>query len=132
MINLDNGSVEEFYKDEAKMMVLDILEEYVKAHPNELRRRDIINGILKANKLDKTSAEIKSKVKNLLHGYSMMNASMQSDLESIGCTVMPGKKHYKIRLHGDNRYQVAMAKTGSDRRGGLNLASEINKIMFLV
>lgn len=89
MINLDNGSVEEFYKDEAKMMVLDILEEYVKAHPNELRRRDIINGILKANKLDKTSAEIKSKVKNLLQGYSMM--SMQSDLESIGCTVMPGK-----------------------------------------
>ena len=80
MINLDNGSVEEFYKDEAKMMVLDILEEYVKAHPNELRRRDIINGILKANKLDKTSAEIKSKVKNLLQGYSMMNASMQSDL----------------------------------------------------
>ena len=68
MINLDNGSVEEFYKDEAKMMVLDILEEYVKAHPNELRRRDIINGILKANKLDKTSAEIKSKVKKLASG----------------------------------------------------------------
>lgn len=130
MMNLDNGSVEEFYKDEAKMMVLDILEEYVKAHPNELRRRDIINGILKANKLDKTSAEIKSKVKNVLQGYSMMNASMQSDLESIGCTVMPGKKHYKIRLHGDNMYQATMAKTGSDRRGGLNLASEINKIMF--
>ena len=131
MINLDNGSVEEFYKDEAKMMVLDILEEYVKAHPNELRRRDIISCILKANKLDKTSAEIKSKVKNVLQGYSMMNASMQSDLESIGCcTVMPGKKHYKIRLHGDNRYQATMAKTGSDRRGGLNLASEINKIMF--
>ena len=130
MINLDNGSVDELYKGEAKMIVMDILKEYVKAHPNELRRQDIINGILKANKLDKTSAEIKSKVKNLLQGYSMMNASMQSDLESIGCTVMSGEKHHKIRLHGDNRYQVAMAKTGSDRRGGLNLASEINKIMF--
>ena len=60
----------------------------------------------------------------------MMNASMQSDLESIGCTVMSGEKHYKIRLHGDNKYQVAMVKTGRDGRGGLNLASEINKIMF--
>ena len=96
MINLNNGSVEEFYKDEAKMMVLDILKEYVKAHPNEVRRLDIINSILEANKLDRTSADIKGKVKNLLQGYSMMNASMQSDLESLGCTVMPGKKHYKI------------------------------------
>lgn len=89
------------------MMVLDILMEYVKAHPNELRRRNIINGILDpwTNKLDRTSAEIKSKVKKLLHGYNMMNDSMQSDLESIGCTVMSGKKHHKIRLHGvTNRY----------------------------
>ena len=130
MINLNNGSVEEFYKDEAKMMVLDILKEYVKAHPNEVRRLDIINSILEANKLDRTSADIKGKVKNLLQGYSMMNASMQSDQESLGCTVMPGKKHYKIRLYGDSRYQATMAKTGSDRRGGLNLAAEINKIMF--
>lgn len=43
---------------------------------------------------------------------------------------MPYKFHYKIRLHGDNRYQVAMAKTGSDRRGDLNPAFEINEIMF--
>ena len=114
MINLNNGSVEEFYKDEAKMMVLDILKEYVKAHPNEVRRLDIINSILEANKLDRTSADIKGKVKNLLQGYSMMNASMQSDLESLGCTVMTGKKHYKIRLFGDSRYQATMAKTGSD------------------
>ena len=54
MIKLDNGSIEEFYKDEAKMMVLDILKEWVKAHPNELRHKDIINSILEANKLDKT------------------------------------------------------------------------------
>ena len=47
MINLNNGSVEEFYKDEAKMMVLDILKEYVKAHPNEVRRLDIIQNAVK-------------------------------------------------------------------------------------
>ena len=44
---------------------------------------------------------------------------------------MDGKKHYKIRLNGDTRYQATMAKTGSDgNRGGSNLASEIIKIMF--
>lgn len=108
------------------MMVLDILMEYVKVYPHNLRHWDIIKSILEANKLYKTSSDIK----NLLQGYSMMNASMHSDLEAMGCTVILGKKHYKIMFHGDNRYQVAISKNDSDRRGFLNFVSDTNKIMF--
>lgn len=130
MINLENGAVQEFYADEAKMMILDILEEYLKKHPNELRRADVIGSILAANKTEQTSAGLKKRVKTLLQGYNFMNQSMESDLKRIGCSVMGGRKHYKIRLYGDPKYQVMLAKTGSDRRGGLNVAAEINKIMF--
>ena len=71
IINLNNGSVEEFYKDETKMMVLDILKEYVKAHSNEVWWLDIINSVLEVNKLDRTSADIKGTVKNLLQWHCM-------------------------------------------------------------
>ena len=46
-----------------------------------------------------------------------MNASLKKELQDLGCIVMDGKKHYKIRLNGDTRYQATMVKIESDGRG---------------
>ena len=129
---LNIGNEPEMYEHETEEILLDVIARYIADHPNELRRVDVLTSLLEANKQRSTNAEKKrQRIKSALKGVSTMNASLKKDLQDLGCTVMDGKKHYKIRLNGDTRYQATMAKTGSDgNRGGNNLASEIIKIMF--
>ena len=130
IINL--GNEPEMYEHETEEILLDVIAKYIADHPNELRRVDVLTSLLEANKQRSTNAEKKrQRIKSALKGVSTMNASLKKELQDLGCIVMDGKKHYKIRLNGDTRYQATMAKTGSDgNRGGNNLASEIIKIMF--
>lgn len=130
IINL--GNEPEMYEHETEEILLDVIAKYIADHPNELRRVDVLTSVLEANKQRSTNAEKKrQRIKSALKGVSTMNASLKKELQDLGCIVMDGKKHYKIRLNGDTRYQATMAKTGSDgNRGGNNLASEIIKIMF--
>ena len=129
---LNVGNEPEMYEHETEEILLDVIAKYIADHPNELRRVDVLTSVLEANKQRSTNAEKKrQRIKSALKGVSTMNASLKKDLQDLGCIVMDGKKHYKIRLNGDTRYQATMAKTGSDgNRGGNNLASEIIKIMF--
>ena len=126
------GNEPEMYEHETEEILLDVIARYIADHPNELRRVDVLTSVLEANKQRSTNAEKKrQRIKSALKGVSTMNASLKKELQDLGCIVMDGKKHYKIRLNGDTRYQATMAKTGSDgNRGGNNLASEIIKIMF--
>ena len=126
------GNEPEMYEHETEEILLDVIAKYIADHPNELRRVDVLTSLLEANKQRSTNAEKKrQRIKSALKGVSTMNASLKKELQDLGCIVMDGKKHYKIRLNGDTRYQATMAKTGSDgNRGGNNLASEIIKIMF--
>lgn len=129
---LNVGNEPEMYEHETEEILLDVIAKYIADHPNELRRVDVLTSLLEANKQRSTNAEKKrQRIKSALKGVSTMNASLKKELQDLGCIVMDGKKHYKIRLNGDTRYQATMAKTGSDgNRGGNNLASEIIKIMF--
>ena len=129
---LNVGNEPEMYEHETEEILLDVIARYIADHPNELRRVDVLTSVLEANKQRSTNAEKKrQRIKSALKGVSTMNASLKKELQDLGCIVMDGKKHYKIRLNGDTRYQATMAKTGSDgNRGGNNLASEIIKIMF--
>ena len=129
---LNVGNEPEMYEHETEEILLDVIAKYIADHPNELRRVDVLTSLLEANKQRSTNAEKKrQRIKSALKGVSTMNASLKKELQDLGCIVMDGKKHYKIRLNGDTRYQATMAKTGSDgNRGGNNLASEIIKIML--
>lgn len=128
---LNLGTEPEFFEGESRDIVLDVIRQYIAEHPNELRRMDILNGILAANKTRGEGADGRRKrVKEMLKGCNEMNSSLEGKLKDLGCTVMGGKKHYKIRLYEDTRYQATMSKTSSDGRAGSNLAAEIAKIMF--
>lgn len=128
---LEDGTEKEFFKDEAKEIVLDVLQHYIQEHPNEMRRSDILSSIITANKKSaNNAAKRRTQTKDILRGYSTMNSSMEGILKNLGCSIVTGRKHYKIRYFDDDRYQTTMSKTGSDSRSGLNLASIITKIMM--
>lgn len=119
----------EYEHDETRGIILDILSKYVTDHPQEKRRVDLLNAFLEVNKTNSIDQK-KKKIKNLLKGYTEMNASLKKILKDLGFEIIEGRKHYKIRYHGDTRYQFTVSKTGSDRRAGANLAAEICKAIY--
>jgi hypothetical protein len=59
-----------------------------------------------------------------------MDAKVRSGLQDIGFDISEEGKHYKIIFQGDDRYTFTMPKSGSDYRGGLNLAGDISRLLL--
>lgn len=127
-INLAKGDEPELYDGEIANIIIDILQKYAKEHSNETRRVDLINSIVSANEsIADNCNRIKTGIKTSLTGVSRLDDALRRKLEGLGLEIIGGKTHYKLRFHGDSRYQITMAKTGSDRRGSENLVATINK-----
>lgn len=127
---LISGNKEEFFDGEARDFVLDVLNEAAKSTPDDSRRKEIIDDILEANNYDGKLANKSTRVKTAVKGYTTMTKTMRRELEDLGFTITSDGKHYKLTYYGDDRYVITMAKTGSDYRGGDNLAALINKKVF--
>ncbi|OYX11331.1 MAG: hypothetical protein B7Y20_10560 [Acidovorax sp. 16-64-162] len=59
-----------------------------------------------------------------------MEAKVRSALQDMGFEISEEGKHYKIVFQGDERYTFTMPKSGSDHRGGLNLAGDISRLLL--
>ena len=124
------GDEKEFYTDEIKEIVLDIMSEYQKNCRQDTRRWHIIKDLLESNKFKGLPEKRKNEMKNALKGYTGLNASLKGFLETMGLEISDDGKHYKWTYYGDQRYVATVAKTCSDRRAGLNISSVIEKLMF--
>lgn len=51
-------------------------------------------------------------------------------LESLGFVITDDGKHYKWTYFGNHRYVTTAAKTSSDSREGMNLASTIGSLIL--
>ena len=125
---LYTGEEKELYNGEIRDVVLDVL---AKANNNRhTRRNDIIDDILENNGYDQQQENRKNHIKAILDGYKRMTPNIRRDLQDFGFTIKDDSKHYKLIYFNDSRYFATMSKTGSDHRGGANLASEIiNKML---
>lgn len=124
------GEEREFYTDEIKEIVLDIISEYQKNCREDSRRWHIISDLLENNEFQRLPEKRKNQLKNALKGYRSLNGSLQGLLETLGFEISDDGKHYKWTYYGDHRYVATAAKTCSDGRAGLNLSSIIEKLMF--
>lgn len=59
-----------------------------------------------------------------------LGGSLRGLLESMGFVITDDGKHYKWIYFGDHRYSATMAKTSSDNRAGMNMASLIDNLML--
>lgn len=69
-------------------------------------------------------------LKDCLNGYRRMTASVKRRLTRMGFRVVEGKKHIKIYWGGHARCCV-VSKTASDYKAGLNMASELYRLVLL-
>lgn len=129
---LVKGTEKDFYPDEQKEILIDILSEYLKKNLSEdSRRADIIQDIIEANPVKGIPNKYKKLIKEAFDGYSKFNTSkILNALDETGIIIAEHTGHYKLQYHGDHRYSFEAAATASDHRAGKNAAAIINKLMF--
>lgn len=124
------GEESEFYEGEIREIVMEILDDYSRNVKKGTRREHIITDILENNIYNQIPAKRREQVKIALKGYKTLNGSLRNMLESLGFVITDDGKHYKWTYFGDHRYSATMAKTSSDNRAGMNMASLIDNLML--
>ncbi len=124
------GDEEEFYSGEIKEMILDAIEESLKAVAPKTRRSDVLNDILQNNMYENICEKREKAIKNMFNNYKTLSGVMRQELRDIGFEIAEDGKHYRLTYYGDDRYKTTIAKTGSDWREGKNIATTILKNMM--
>lgn len=129
---LQPGEERDLYPGEIHEILMDLLAEARKGTMEGSRRADLLDDLLAHNKAKGIPGKKAREIKNALKGYTDLDSSLRRRLKDIGIDVAEqGRKHYKLKYYGDDRYTAAMACTSSDAgRGGRNLAAEIIQRFF--
>lgn len=120
------GKEQEFFPDEIKEFILDAISDAIKSTNTGTRRYDILKDILAKNQHKNIFKEKGNKLKQVLQGYkNITSASINNLLKDMGFVLTEDGKHVKAIYNGDPRYTIALAKTPSDNRSGMNIANTI-------
>lgn len=127
---LGKGSEVDLYPGEINDAIVVALE-HAKTHfGSGTRRYDIIADLLQSNTITGTADKLSSEIKRLLSGKPTLGSVEKRALEDLGFDLAEDGKHIQAIFRGDKRYSFAISKTGSDHRGGKNLAATIIRTLF--
>lgn len=124
------GEEADFYEGEIREIILEILEDYSRNVQKDTRRDHIVADLLENNDFEHIPAKRREQIKVALKGYRSLGGSLRGILESMRFVITDDGKHYKWTYFGDHRYSVTIAKTSSDNRAGMNMASLIDNLML--
>lgn len=124
------GEEEEFFPGEIKAILVEVLETSLTNYGENTRRYHVIKNVVDENECKKFAGERGEQLKRILRGYRAMTGAMKKELLDMGFIISEDGKHYKLTYYGDERYLATLAKTPSDNRSGLNVATEMIRDMF--
>lgn len=127
-IRLD--SEQDLYPNEIFGIILDAVKDYSSRVTHDSRRSHVIASVIESNIAPNEGEEIKRALKELLRGYTSMDAKIRRQIEELGFSIAEDGKHLKLMFQDDARYTYILPKSGSDHRGGLNAANDIGRLMF--
>ncbi|NCB32443.1 MAG: hypothetical protein EOM64_00940 [Erysipelotrichia bacterium] len=122
---LIQGDESDYYPGEIRSLAIEALAGACVNAAEGSRRRDVYQDLIKANGSDTACAQHAARIKNLMKGYSVMTSPIKSVLEAEGYSIREEGKHCKLLWHNDPRYYAIVPKSGSDVRGGDNIAREM-------
>ncbi len=118
------------YEGELAEIIRDALEIAINNVPNDSRREHVLKDLLKSIPVTKGGDNLRERLKEALRDYRSMDSKVKRVLEDIGFEITDEGKHYKLTYEEDDRYTFTLPRSGGDRRGGLNAASDIAKRLF--
>ena len=124
------GDEQDLYKDEAKNIVIEALQQALRAAQGDGRRAHVTASLLEKNEASGEGKRMEEEIKGLLKTYREMDSRTRAALGRLGFDISDEGKHHKAVFHGDGRYTFIFPKTSSDHRAGRNMASDIVKTLF--
>ncbi|WP_417869229.1 hypothetical protein [Vibrio furnissii] len=123
---LVHGNEREFYKGETTDLVIEIIKNQFDSAKQNSRRHKLLQDILKHNEKDGMRDSIYQTIKSMFSSYNGITPKIRTELKSLNMEVIETGTHNHIKFIGDDRYQVAFAKTPSDaKRVGSNIVRDI-------
>ncbi|HFG2205873.1 TPA: hypothetical protein ACGF8J_003441 [Vibrio cholerae] len=120
------GKEQEYYKGEISDLVIDIVKSQLDSAKPNSRRQSLLQDIIKYNEIDGTRNSFIQTIKTLFSGYDGVTPKLKAELKILNMEIVDTGTHNHIKFIGDDRYQVAFAKTPSDaRRVGNNIVRDI-------
>ncbi|MFS8898148.1 hypothetical protein NW817_03085 [Synechococcus sp. H65.1] len=123
----------EFYPQEAKSFILEILREKINNVHEGSRVQHILRNLVEnneANEGDDHRRRIRESVDSLSSDYNGWSDYYRKRLEELGFEVIAEDNHVRICFHGDRRYQISLSKTPSDREAGHSISRDIRNTIF--
>ena len=121
---------QDFFPGELLGIVCDALTDAVSRVPPDSRRMHVLQGLVSANPSTGEAEAMRNRLKTLLRDFRGLDSRVRSALQDMGFEISEDGKHHKIVFQGDDRYTFTIPKSGSDHRGGLNLAGDISRLLL--
>jgi len=129
-VSLKAGEEQDLYPGELLDIVIDAMVGSIDRVQPDSRRQHVLRAMCNSNPGTGETGRRKEFLKELLRDYRSMDGKTKGGLKNLGFSIEEDGKHYKLVYQGDDRYIFPLPKSGSDRRGGLNCASDIAKRIF--
>ena len=124
------GDEKDFFSEERKNIILDVLDDAKKTLKPGSRRRDVVASVLSANGYKGEQKKRRDEIKSILKGYVTMDSSVRNRLQKFGFIINGQGKHYYMLYYGDNRYAYTIPKTAGDAKSGINAATAIASLVL--
>jgi hypothetical protein len=124
------GCEQDYYESEVRDTVVDALIYGLQNTAKNSRRHHILKDIIDANPVQGLAKTLSDEIKRTFKTYATLDQRARTILTDLGFSISEDGKHYKLIYRNDTRYTFSVSKTPSDHRGGKNMASDINKILF--
>ena len=123
-------SVAELYDGELDYILSEVFDYYIQQHSVEERKADVLNEFRKKYILSDVASTKKSIMNITSELTECMDKNNLPNIKFLGplpVEYVSGNEHHKLRIGGDNRYQVSISKTGSDYRESKNMGKLITR-----
>ena len=127
---LQTAPEQDLFPGELLDIVRDAIKDAISRVPSDSRRQHVVQAIVQANEPTGEAEAMRSRLKSLLRDFRSMDGKVSRALQDMGFELSEEGKHFKIVFQGDDRYTFTLPKSGSDHRGGLNLASDIARLLL--
>ena len=124
-------SMEEFYPDEIRQILLDVLDKGRKNMLEGSRRREIIDDILMNNEKTDLLKQMGEEIRSLVHTTERFSQEQANRFRQAGFEVeKTGSGHWKLTFHGDPHYTFTTSATPSDYKTAKAIEHTIIRTLF--